>query len=264
VANEEPVGLPVKAKKPRTLPLATLKKICDAALENGRDLSAASQILRESGLFPQAYALGHLALEELAKATLALQYWLCVSLGLKLDWALFWAAWRDHKIKNQAVIIDEYVTSAIRGILGNLDGPAIRDWRMPSAEEAEQLPSLVSEVLPTLEGGVEGLLPHYKFFQKKRLAATYVDLDGHRVTRPRNQITDRDVADVLGAVTSLRGLLDELWAHQEVVLTVGGLMGADLQKLVSDDADAADSPGEAVTTNPEHVEASDGRSRNEL
>jgi AbiV family abortive infection protein len=83
-----------------------------AVLSNSRELQREAVLLREAGHVPRAYALAHLALEELAKAQLLCSQAISVILGRSIDWKAFWGRWRNHTAKMQTAVVLDLLSSS--------------------------------------------------------------------------------------------------------------------------------------------------------
>lgn len=88
-----------------SLSLSNLDDLIDALLSNAGDLVTESALLGENGHFARAYALAHMAREELAKSMMLQAAAFKVLAGAPIDWAKLMKRFRSHddKLKLEGV-----------------------------------------------------------------------------------------------------------------------------------------------------------------
>lgn len=87
------------------LSLEQIAALFDATLGHAKRTLDASELLLANHYLPQAYSLGHIAVEELSKVRLLFAMWLMLATGWgEPDWPNLWKAWSDHGAKNRLLI----------------------------------------------------------------------------------------------------------------------------------------------------------------
>jgi AbiV family abortive infection protein len=166
-----------------------------AVLANVRDLHSDAILLRDNGRVPRAFALAHLALEELAKAELLFSHAISLTMGKVVDWPRFWLQWQDHTAKMRtAVMVDALRASTTFGplpaTLDGIDGPLVRlpdDLEERIRQYADSLKQYIS--VPALLHGL-------------RLDATYVDWREGGIITPAAAVTLEATNALIDGTTS--------------------------------------------------------------
>lgn len=160
-----------------------------AVLGNAEALTEEAQLLLAANHYPRAYALGHLAHEELAKCYGLLNIWAVqIRASGAPPWELFWKRWRNHEFKVQLA----------------LAGDLIRQWvgqqsAGPPVQVDQLLPPDIGSLVRGLYLGIESALPQHAELSRLRIDATYVDFRAERVVLPTEAITQKMSADMVEA-----------------------------------------------------------------
>ncbi len=144
---------------------------------NAQSLATEAQLLLQAGHIARAYALGHLAHEELAKCLGLLNIWVLQLTAGAPPWELFWRKWRQHGFKVQLA----------------LAGDVLRMWvgeQAVAADESggQQLPPDLDDRVRALYRGMEVALPRHTELARLRADATYVDFREGKIVLPTDVI----------------------------------------------------------------------------
>jgi len=137
--------------------LPELEDGCRKALQNATDLLVDAQLLADGGGSPRAYALAHLALEELSKVTMLFRVGSQIQSGAEIDWKHLEKRFRSHKHKFWGSAFSAYVAED-----------------RPAEQGAEELLSDLSTAADHLS---------------LKEAALYVDMTSDGFTSPSERIT---------------------------------------------------------------------------
>jgi AbiV family abortive infection protein len=159
---------PYRANRVRIENLSSgdLVSAAELALANAEELRAEAVLLAEHGRSARAYALAHVALEELSKIPMAVRLARDLDAGLAVDWASFGRRFRDHGAKISTHATADYMFSEIRP-----DDSDVAAY----LEDLERVPERLA----------------------RRDASLYVDFDGSGFVKPDDAITARDVTELL-------------------------------------------------------------------
>lgn len=162
-----------------------------AVLANAEALAAEAQLLLDAKHASRAYALAHLAHEELAKCFGLLNIWLTQVLSADAaPWQLFWKRWRHHGFKVQLA----------------LAGDVIRQWvgqqsMGQTTPDLQQLPMDMAARVSNLYSGIDSALPQHAELSRLRKDAMYVDLRNGVIVTPTTTISDDIAEQMVGAAT---------------------------------------------------------------
>lgn len=78
-------------------------------LENARELVEDAELLLDSGRFPRAYGIAHLACEEMAKIPMLVRAATDTLRGEEFDWAHLGRRLRSHVAKTRAILLTDYM-----------------------------------------------------------------------------------------------------------------------------------------------------------
>jgi AbiV family abortive infection protein len=169
-------------------PKATMELFA-AVLSNAEALASEAQLLLDARHASRAYALAHLAHEELAKCYGLLNIWLTQVLSTdSAPWQLFWKRWRHHGFKVQLA----------------LAGDVIRQWVAEQSKgqpttDLQQLPPDMAARVSNLYWGIDSALPQHAELSRLREDALYVDIRNGVVITPTATITDQMAAQMVAA-----------------------------------------------------------------
>jgi AbiV family abortive infection protein len=91
-------------RKPPQLTARELLSLFRYALRNAQDLVGDAEALLLAERWPRAYALAHVAHEELAKCLGLMNMWVLSVRGDPNPWGQFWRNWRVHAFKIQLAL----------------------------------------------------------------------------------------------------------------------------------------------------------------
>jgi len=123
----------------RAITIRQIETARKKVFSNAEGLLDDAELLFANGKFPRAYALAHLACEELSKIPMLVRVGLELAMGKAPDWKNFWRRLRDHSEKIDAWHFEDYMASDIQ-----LDNSDVKKYhenlkKTPTLNEAKNI-----------------------------------------------------------------------------------------------------------------------------
>jgi AbiV family abortive infection protein len=206
----------------------------DATLGHAKLTLNASELLLANHYLPQAYSLGHMAVEELSKVRLLFAIWLMLATGWREpDWPGFWAAWSDHGAKNRLLIFGR-VEEELRTEFSPNQEVQSQDGGAPLTPE--QIASQLTQTASFLtELGVlsRAAFPLARNFHEMRLRATYVDFDNGTLLLPEAASSQVEIEAMHRFTQRTVQNLERLWQQRFDMQTAAQKAGSEMLDLMS-------------------------------
>ena len=187
----------------------------DATLGHAKRTLAASELLLTSHYLPQAYSLGHIALEELSKVRLLFAFWLMLGTGWsEPDWPGFWKAWSNHGAKNRLLILGRLEEELRSEAPPNQDDQGDNDWTPPPPDLIDDQLSQAASRIQTLGVLSKAAFPLDRAFNEMRLRATYVDFRNGKVLLPEEMATQVEIEGLHAFAQRTVHSFDTLWPQR--------------------------------------------------
>lgn len=179
-------------------------------------------ILFNAGRSSRAYALAHLAHEELAKCSALLNIWLLERAGGDAPWELFWHKWRNHDFKVQLALAGDMLRMSVSEL------PAIGDL-----SGVEELPAGIFDQMGAVLQNIEAVLPRHTDLVRLRTDATYVDFRDGAVVLPSEVISHEMAAGMVEAAKMNCQFVTQARAVAESALATDHPVVAQLMSIVA-------------------------------
>ncbi len=151
-----------------------------AVLNNSEALSSEAGLLLDAKHAPRAYALAHLAHEELAKCFGLLNIWLTQILSVaNAHWKLFWKRWRHHGFKVQLALAGDVIRQGV-----------VQESISQTTPDLQHLPVDMAVRISNLYSGIDSALPQQPELTRLREDSIYVDLRNGLIVTPAATITN--------------------------------------------------------------------------
>lgn len=176
-------------KAPPTLSPDEVLDLYRAVLDNAIELTEEAEIMLGASHRCRAYALAHLAHEEIAKCIGLLSIWVGLQVrGVPPQWELFWRKWSKHEFKVQLAMVGDMLRLAVGGEVPPAPTALTGDEELPPDAFAQ-----MRALLRTMEAAIAG---HTDLVQL-RTAATYVDFVDGKVVRPAEVVSEEMAANMV-------------------------------------------------------------------
>lgn len=189
---------------------------------NAVALTEEAGILFNAGRSSRAYALAHLAHEELAKCSALLNIWLLERAGGDAPWELFWHKWRNHDFKVQLALAGDMLRMSVSEL------PAIGDL-----SGVEELPAGIFDQMGAVLQNIEAVLPRHTDLVRLRTDATYVDFRDGAVVLPSEVISHEMAAGMVEAAKMNCQFVTQARAVAESALATDHPVVAQLMSIVA-------------------------------